>query len=531
MEEYIDMLKSHEEWLMVKVLAYAQQYEFTKYTSTLAEAWRLSISGLSNSLILAAQHYSGAVPELHPDDEYTADPISEFGIIEAQKHRQRGIKLGMFLALMKYYKESYIDLIDYAAKDEVQNSFYKKFTTRCFDRIEISFCLEWSSQGKDKLINELQDKNRTVTNEKNKYLTIFESSFVPMIFVDENFKIINLNRAASQLFTDFTIAGTLYYTDNRSNPSLIKLGQQLSGFAASHSTKTSFESYLETQKGNLLFHVKMDKMQDVSAKFNGTIIMLEDITERKIIERRLEEYTDNLKLLNKNKDQFMSILAHDLKSPFCSLIGYSDLLMSDIDGYDMSQIKNHVSIIHTVIHQTYKLLEELLLWSKSQQGILQYEPQKIVFSAVCSEIIASLQDKSDEKAINISLVQSGETLLWADLNMFKTIVRNLISNAIKFTFPNGQIRVTAETKEGHAVITVTDNGMGIDAETQKTIWDFSQLHSSPGTNNEKGTGFGLMLCKDFVEKHGQQIWMESELSKGCTFMFTMPLWQDQCLLC
>ena len=111
MTEYTDLLKKNEDWLMKRILAYAKKLDFTKYTSTLAEAWRLSISGLSDSLILAADHYSNSVPELHPDEQYINDPISNFGVIEAQKHRKRGTPLGMFLGLMKYYKESYIDRV------------------------------------------------------------------------------------------------------------------------------------------------------------------------------------------------------------------------------------------------------------------------------------------------------------------------------------------------------------------------------------------------------------------------------------
>jgi hypothetical protein len=132
MTAYIDLLKNNEDWLMTRILEYAEKFEFTKYTSTLAEAWPLSISGLSDSLIEAAKHYENIIPE----EKYINDPISKFGVIEAQKHRERGVTLGMFLGLMKYYKESYIDLIEISFTDENKKRFYNNFTQRCFDRIE-----------------------------------------------------------------------------------------------------------------------------------------------------------------------------------------------------------------------------------------------------------------------------------------------------------------------------------------------------------------------------------------------------------
>jgi hypothetical protein len=160
-----------------------------------------------------------------------------------QLRLQRGWAL-MFLGLMKYYRISYLDLFEFCVADKTEKHYYSEFINRCFDRIEIAYSIEWSSQSNDSLLNELQDSNRKMTNEKNRYLTIFESSFVPMIYLDEQLEISNLNHAATELFTDFKVAGSMYYRDNSENLSLKNLSQQILQFANSNSIDSSFETIL-----------------------------------------------------------------------------------------------------------------------------------------------------------------------------------------------------------------------------------------------------------------------------------------------
>lgn len=241
--------------------------------------------------------------------------------------------------------------------------------------------------------------------------------------------------------------------------------------------------------------------------------------ERKII----KENELKLKKLNADKDRFISILAHDLKSPFNSLLGFSGLLLKNLDKYDKEKIRNQVKLINSVSSQTHELLEQLLLWAKTQSGKLELKIDYFEFNETTNDLIKTLARFANDKKIKINCFETEKTILSADLNMFKTIMRNLILNAIKFTDINGQINVYAQKNQSDVTITVSDNGIGIDKNVISKLWEFNENYSTVGTNNEKGTGFGLTLCKELVEKHGGKIWVESEIGKGSDFKFTMPL--------
>lgn len=204
------LLESNEEWLMARILDHAIRQGYSAYASTLKEAWRMSISGLSASIIEGIRHYRG-VPEMTPDDDFLDDPITLFGTIEAQRHRERGISLTMFLGLMKYYRQSYIELIRDQALPRTEADICERFIERIFDRIEIAFCAEWAGRNEENRIHELQVSNRLMTNEKNKYLTIFESIPNPVIILNQAGKVDNMNVAAASLFEKKLSPGSQYY--------------------------------------------------------------------------------------------------------------------------------------------------------------------------------------------------------------------------------------------------------------------------------------------------------------------------------
>ena len=247
-----------------------------------------------------------------------------------------------------------------------------------------------------------------------------------------------------------------------------------------------------------------------------------DITDRKQAEERLVLFNNQLKELNATKDKLFSIIAHDLKSPFNSILGFSDLLLENIRNYDIDKTETYISNINLTSKHILVLLENLLDWAKTQTGLIVFKPKRQDLKAIVQDIIDMLDSTAKIKNISLNISAVSNMDVYADPNMLHTILRNLISNAIKFTKSGGNIDIIAISEQDHVKISVIDNGVGMNEETLNKIFGIETNFTSNGTANEKGTGLGLILCKEFVEKHGGKIWVESELGKGSRFIFTLP---------
>jgi PAS domain S-box-containing protein len=281
-----DLILGHESWLMHRVLAYAKQRHYTKYTSTLVEAWRTSIAGLSEPLV-EALHVYHEPPEIGPEEDFTIDPIASFGILEAQRHRSRGVTLAMFLGLMKYYRQSYVDLILQAGFDKDDEEWARLFVNRFFDRVELGFTVEWSAPSTESVVEEMQVANLILVTEKNKYLTLFESLANPVVLLNEDNLIDNMNHAAALLFEASQTSGGYYYGNGSRVTSLDWLERELKTFLEGSEKESVFEKALDTHDGERYFEVRLKKMLDVSQKFSGTVITLNDISSRVFAGREL----------------------------------------------------------------------------------------------------------------------------------------------------------------------------------------------------------------------------------------------------
>ena len=260
---------------------------------------------------------------------------------------------------------------------------------------------------------------------------------------------------------------------------------------------------------------------DDNKVFLGAYGVFRDITNRKIAENTIQQKNMELQALNATKDKFFSIIAHDLKSPFNTLLGLSELLIENIHSYDESTTDTIVENLHTTTVQTHRLLENLLDWARNQQNRIDFNPQKIDLYAIASDIISLLNSSAEKKGISLVLEMDSPNYTFADSYMVNAIIRNLVNNSIKFTNPNGVVKVRAEVKGSMVVVSISDNGVGIKPENVEKLFRVDTNISQQGTSGEKGTGLGLLLCKEFVEKHGGNIWVESEIGKGSTFYFTL----------
>lgn len=244
--------------------------------------------------------------------------------------------------------------------------------------------------------------------------------------------------------------------------------------------------------------------------------------ELKLLNKNLENLNHNLLEAVYVKNRFFSIIAHDLKDPFNSLIGFSNLLIESIQEKNYDEVEEHSRIIHDGLNQTYNLTKNLLEWSNTQTATHAYNPKKIVPAELITEVCANIKHVAEQKQIKISSTLNSELEILADKDMMETILRNLISNAIKFTKKGGLITISAETGPDETIFSVSDNGVGIHPDDLEKLFKVENLISKKGTNNEKGTGLGLLLCKELIEKHQGKIWVSSEAEKGSIFYFSIP---------
>lgn len=258
----------------------------------------------------------------------------------------------------------------------------------------------------------------------------------------------------------------------------------------------------------------------------GDLLYLEgfitDITERKQAENKLKESESRLQELNATKDKFFSIIAHDLKSPFNSIMGFSNLLVESIQKKDYTGMEDYAGIIQSSSQRVMGLLMNLLEWSRTQTGRMEFNPEYIEVGTLTSEAIALSYDSAQQKAITITNHFPYKVIAFADKTMISIILRNLISNAIKFTNQNGEISITVEDNQDEWVISVIDNGVGISKDNIGKVFRIDEGYSTRGTQNEQGSGLGLLLCKEFIQKHKGRIWVESEFGVGSKFCFTIP---------
>lgn len=260
----------------------------------------------------------------------------------------------------------------------------------------------------------------------------------------------------------------------------------------------------------------------------GTVGTGREVTKEKEIEQKIQRYTEELQELNNSKDKFFSIVSHDLKGPFNAILGFSEILTREWNDFTDDERQHFVLNIHSSAQNTFKLLENLLAWSLAQTGRQNFNPFPVDLSVVSNDMVILLRDQAEKKQIKMFTAVNFGTVVLADEQMVRTVIRNLISNAIKFTPEGGQIKVFAESHRDEADqkemirICVTDTGIGIPQENLDKLFRIDQQVRTSGTANEKGTGLGLILCKELIDKHGGKIWVESELGKGSKFCVTLP---------
>ncbi|MCT4639030.1 MAG: PAS domain S-box protein [Bacteroidales bacterium] len=265
---------------------------------------------------------------------------------------------------------------------------------------------------------------------------------------------------------------------------------------------------------------------DVNGNYHHFVSIIEDYTEKKNAEMCLVESQKVLKELNATKDRFFSIIAHDLKNPFNTMLGFSELLINSVKEYDYDKIEHYSHVLHKSTRRGFDLLNNLLEWSRSQMGMMKYTPKKNKLSEIFKSVILISDTTAKKKGITINYNIHNNEYVFCDINMINAVIRNLVSNAIKFTKSGGNITISTNIIEDNIKISVKDTGVGMSAEVIEKLFKLDSEVSSAGTEGEKGTGLGLILCNEFIKKHGRNLDVTSIVGEGSEFVFYLPICID-----
>lgn len=353
--------------------------------------------------------------------------------------------------------------------------------------------------------------------------SLFEVSLDPLMTINSSGKITDANSATENVLgaTQDSLIGSdfsSYFTE----PYKAQIGYQKifeQGFVVGYPLTICHPS-------NKLIDVTLNASiyRDNQNKVLGIFAAAHDITERNKAEKEIKLMNERLMQLNSEKDKFFSIIAHDLKSPFQGLLGLTDIMVEEQNGYSAEEWAQMGNELHQLATNLFNLLKNLLEWAQMQKGSIPFQPKEFSLSDLIAEIIETLKMRSEQKGITIINSVSPPVYAYADENMIKSVLLNLLSNAVKFTHRNGIVTITVDNTVNEMIkISVADTGIGMQLTEVDKLFKIGEKVGKIGTDGELSTGLGLSLCKEFVEKQGGQIYVESEQGKGSIFSFTVPI--------
>ncbi|HNX87532.1 MAG TPA: PAS domain S-box protein [Paludibacteraceae bacterium] len=351
----------------------------------------------------------------------------------------------------------------------------------------------------------------------------FETHMDEVIHLASLIKVVEINHKSLEFYgaesKEDVIKNMLFYFNEES---LNVFREELIALASGEK-KFECEMPMRTLSGNvMILDLHLSVVKGFEDTLSNILVSFIDITERKRFENELQEKNEELKETNATKDKFFNIIAHDMKNPYISLLGASELLYENAKKYDRDKIITLAKILNDSAKSGYDMLLNMLEWARSQAGSMIFQPEKINLKALIDKGLSNLIEYAGSKKVNLKFDIPDSFQVYADKNMLTSILRNLITNALKFTPEGGDVIVWTKEENRSIIVFIKDTGVGIEKADLSKLFRSDIKYSHPGTNHEGGTGLGLLLCKEFVEKHGGKIWVESQVRKGSVFYFSIP---------
>ena len=507
-----DLLLGHEDWLIYRVIDYAKANDYSQYTPTLVSAWRESVVGLRDELARALDEHPGLLP-MPADHDYCADPYTTFAIGSARRHRARGVTLALFLGLTKFFRLTFLDLVDKEHWPEPEARRARELIARYFDRIELAISIDWASLGENEKIAEVQDKNRALANEKDKYLTIFESLEDPVFVLDERNGIENMNGAAWRLFGVENDPGELYYRPEGASVALEAVTSRLDPSSLIDGASLA----LQTSTGESFFDVRRRDILDICDKYAGSVVILNDVTTHKHALRAAEE-------ANRAKSAFLSTMTHELRTPLNGVLGAMRLIRDE--GLTDAQ-NEFADTIERSGERLLGVINNVLDYSRIEAGRIEVARAPFALPEMLDGVLAIVRPRAIESGVHLTLdcMAPHDAHRLGDAGKIQQVLLNLVGNAMKFS-PRGRVTVNVRRvhgRDGRLRFEVVDDGTGVDEAALPRLFEpFTQIHPHT-TDRGQGAGLGLAISRALVTGMGGEIGAERRRERGSRFWFELDL--------
>lgn len=373
--------------------------------------------------------------------------------------------------------------------------------------------------------------NRNLNNQKNRYFhyqkEILNTISEPATFIDTSYRYIFVNSAFNDFYKWETrdIIGNTVSTIWKDSVFGKHTLQSIKKCLKGENVFTQFEGMIPGVSFKIV-EVHYYPHYNKAGKIDGVISTSKDVTEHKMAEQYLKENEAWLKELNETKDKLFSVIGHDLQGPLSNIIGFSELIEQDFEQHSTEDIRQYNRIIYQLSQSVSELLDNLLTWSRSHQNQIKISYRNLYLSYIIEKCHSMLAPNMSHKQIHYENLVPADTIASADEDMVTIVIRNLISNAIKFTKRGGKITVFRVNTEEKITIGIRDTGVGINPKKIPYMFKPGTHEGNTGTEGESGTGLGLVICKDFIEKNGGDIWIESEPGQGSVVYFSLPPAKD-----
>ena len=514
MDDLARLVVTHEDWLTDRVIHYAHLNGQSLYTSTLREAWRASVAQLSKPLIAALEGMDAdGVPCANARQRAV-----EYCLDQARKHRDRGIDLDMFLGLLVFYRRSYLDLVEEHHATQVDRRRMLVVVMDIFDAIELRLVRDIVDSRASEEIKGMQAANRALANEKNKFLTVFESLADPTIFIDQRGTDLHMNAAGHRILLGDDAPGIGYY----GTPDAKRLARVLAPVQAliAQGEGEGANVTIETAAGARVFSVASRRMLDVSGKFDGLVLILKDVTDYLAA-------TEAAKDAERAKSALLAMFSHEIRTPINGILALTHLLHDH--RLDPEQLR-HVARLRESGRVLSDLVENILGLSRAEARALRRLDQEFDLTETLRAVMLTIEPAALAKGLTIAhhLADDVPRYLHGDMQKLRHILMNLLSNAVNFT-AQGSVRLNVsllDPSDGthcRLRLAVSDTGLGLPpGPTDWLFHPFTQYHHPGLEQVQRGSGLGLAICREFAGFLGGSIRAEARTGGGSLFIVELP---------